>query len=555
MSRVEWPNSSLSLASVPETRKAEVFHTVCEPEDLLARFSSFLRALRVTAFMLRFYANCKSAVQTTKLNHLTNPKFRCTLKRLSTSQLSDRVKNVREVSSTEVKSAKIRLIVLTQSIFYADERTALLNSKPLPKKSPLRSLTPCLDENSILRVDGRLANAKIPAREKNPIIIPEKSRFCELLLDFTHKLLLHGQHQLMIQMTRQEFYIPRLKMKVKTCISHCKPCTIFKQTTRNEIMAALPTDRVEITLPFTVTGVDFAGPFKIKASMLRNAPYLKGYVCVFVCFCTKAVHLEVCSDLTTEAFFAAFTRFVGRRGLPSKVYSDNGRNFVGASKVLQREYQSFMREAAKKVQSSPLTHEIEWLFIPPGAPHMGGLWEAAVKSFKTLFVRTAGSHNFTFEELTTLMARIESVLNSRPLSALSNDPNDLVPLTAGHFLRGGPLLAIPEPPKEKISLVNRWERIKALHHQFCRRWKNEYLCELHKRRKWQQPGVEVAKNDLVVIKEDGLPPNEWRLGRIIEVHPGRDGRIRVVTVKTSTGNLVRPIVKIVVLPKRDELIH
>ena len=130
-----------------------------------------------------------------------------------------------------------------------------------------------------------------------------------------------------------------------------------------------------------------------------------------------------------------------------------------------------------------------------------------------------------------------------------------MPLTAGHFLRGGPLLAIPEPPKEKISLVNRWERIKALHHQFCRRWKNEYLCELHKRRKWQQPGVEVAKNDLVVIKEDGLPPNEWRLGRIIEVHPGRDGRIRVVTVKTSTGNLVRPIVKIVVLPKRDELIH
>jgi len=316
-------------------------------------------------------------------------------------------------------------------------------------------------------------------------------------------------------------------------------------------MAALPTDRVEFTLPFTVVGIDFAGPFEITASHVRKAVYVKGYVCVFVCFCTKAIHLELCSDLSTEKFYAAFTRFVGRRGLPRKVYSDNGRNFVGANRKLQREFNSFMQEAAKTVQSRPLTQEIEWSFIPPHAPHMGGLWEAAVKSFKTLFVRTVGSHRFSFEEFTTLLTRIESVLNSRPISALSNDPNDLVPLTAGHFLRGGPLLSIPEPPKENLSVLNRWEKLKALHHHFSRRWKGEYLHELQKRRKWHQPGQPVLKNDLVVIKDDNLPPNEWRIGRITDLHHGRDGRIRVVTIKTSTGSLVRPIVKIVVLPTRD----
>lgn len=155
----------------------------------------------------------------------------------------------------------------------------------------------------------------------------------------------------MIRMFRMEYYIPRIKNKVKLCLNRCKPCVIFKQNTRSEIMSALPTDRTEITLPFAVTGVDFAGPFQIKSSQTRNAPYRKGYVCVFVCFCTKAVHLEVCSDLTTEVFYAALTRFIGRRGLPNKIYSDNGRNFVGASRVLQQEFQAFMRDAATRVQN------------------------------------------------------------------------------------------------------------------------------------------------------------------------------------------------------------
>lgn len=179
-------------------------------------------------------------------------------------------------------------------------------------------------------------------------------------------------------------------------------------------MAALPPERVKLSLPFNTTGVDFAGPLLVKSGLTRNAAYHKAYICVFVCFSTKAIHLEVCSDLTTQSFLAAFARFVGRRGLPSKIMSDNGKTFVGAQRALNKDLDAFMKQVAAKVVEKLNTQGVEWHFIPPQAPHMGGLWESAVKSFKTHLTKVAGTHKFTFEELTTLLVRIEAVLNSGP---------------------------------------------------------------------------------------------------------------------------------------------
>lgn len=148
-------------------------------------------------------------------------------------------------------------------------------------------------------------------------------------------------------------------------------------------MAALPAERCTFSLPFSHTGVDFAGPFELKTSKLRNAKLQKGYAAIFVCFSTRAVHLEVCSELSTEAFLCTFNRFVGRRGFPNKVFSDNGTNFVGASRALTQEYTQFLKSAEKSVVEKYSLHGFSWHFIPPHAPHMGGLWEAAVKSMKT----------------------------------------------------------------------------------------------------------------------------------------------------------------------------
>lgn len=192
---------------------------------------------------------------------------------------------------------------------------------------------------------------------------------------------------------------------------------------------------------------------------------------------------------------------------------------------------------------------MSWRFIPAGAPHMGGLWEAGVKSFKLHFRKYALGLKFTFEELSTVLSRIEACLNSRPISPLSENAEDITALTPGHFLIGAPLLAPPEPVinESPISLVNRYRKMKALSHQFCLRWKDEYLLGLHKRYKWQNPERDITIDDLVVIRHEQLPPTEWRLGRVVKTYPGSDGHVRVVDVRTASGIVKRPIAKLVVL--------
>lgn len=243
-------------------------------------------------------------------------------------------------------------------------------------------------------------------------------------------------------------------------------------------MSALPPERTDISRPFTHTGLDFTGPFDIKHFTGRNCRITRGYVCVFVCFSTKAIHLEPTSDLSTSTFLAAFTRFISRRGCPPHLHSNNGTNFVGASKILAKE---FIQTAQQAVISNYAHQNVEWHFIPPGAPHMGGLWEAGIKSFKSHFRKVAHNCRYTFEEFQTLLSKIEACLNSRPLSPMSQEPSDLSALTPGHFLIGTPILVPIDPNTQEnpISIVNRWRRLQAIHQHFCSRWKDEYLKELH----------------------------------------------------------------------------
>ncbi|XP_075163068.1 uncharacterized protein LOC142235694 [Haematobia irritans] len=499
-------------------------HVTSENADILDRFSSYGKALRVICYIFRFHRR-------THANAVLENAFPSI-----------------NISQNEITFVKNRLIHLSQLHAFKDEYHALLQGNPISQKSPLSTLNPFIDGNQILRVNGRLSQSNIPYNERHPVILPGNSRFCRLYLSHLHTFLAHADCTLMCRMVQTEFYISRLKPRIKNIIHKCKTCVVFKHKLCSQMMAPLPLDRTTISPPFHVTGIDFAGPFELKSSYLRRAPSIKAYVSVFVCFATKAVHLEPCSDLSSAAFEAAFARFIGRRGLPRRVVSDNGRNFVGASRLLLREFSKFIKMACTDISNKYSTHGFEWCFIPPHAPHMGGLWESAVKSFKYHFKRIAGSHRFTFEQFATILARIEGVLNSRPISALSEDPSDLSALTPGHFLRGSPMLAFPEPISPNISLTNRWMKLKALHHQFTVRWKEDYLKSLQKRYKWKTPQTDVKVGDLVVVVDDLLPPSEWRLGRIENTQPGQDGKIRVVQVRTAAGLMKRPIVKLCLLP-------
>lgn len=320
---------------------------------------------------------------------------------------------------------------------------------------------------------------------------------------------------------------------------------------QGQLMSALPPERTTFSRPFTNTGVDYAGPFDLKTFSGRGCRITKGYVCLFVCFATKAIHLEAVSDLSTSAFTAALIRFVSRRGCPNKIYSDNGRNFVGAAREIRENLQKCLAGLKDEATVRYGQQQLEWKFIPASAPHMGGLWEAGVKSCKLHLKKIAGQIRHNFEEFSTILASIEACLNSRPLTPLSEEIHDLSALTPAHFLVGSSLMSPAEPEEvpNKTTLLNRWRRLKIIQQEFCRRWKSEYLKELHKRTKWQRPSDDLEVNDLVALRQDLIGNNEWRLGRVTKLFPGSDGHVRVVELRTAAGTITRPVHKLVLLPR------
>ncbi|XP_029054220.2 uncharacterized protein LOC114881567 [Osmia bicornis bicornis] len=185
--------------------------------------------------------------------------------------------------------------------------------------------------------------------------------------------------------------------------------------------------------PFVYIGVDYTGPITLKNLKGRSSKTIKGWICVFVCFSSSAVHLTVVSDYSTEGFLAAYRRFLSRRGIAHKLYSDCGTNFIGAQAELKRLFTSSSKEH-QYVASILSADSTQWMFTPPAAPHMGGKWEAIVKSIKFHLRRTIGELLLTFEEFSTLLTQIEAVLNSRLLEPLNDDPDDISALTPGHFL-------------------------------------------------------------------------------------------------------------------------
>jgi len=208
-------------------------------------------------------------------------------------------------------------------------------------------------------------------------------------------------------------------------------------------MADLPRSRVTECHPLSRVGIDYAGPLQMKEHRLRKARQYKVYVAVFVCFLVKAVHLEIVSDLSTDPLIAC-AQSVCRTSWSSRdIYSDCGTNFVGVAAQLK----NLINHRDNQGQLSASIQSV-WHFNPPGAPHFGGLWEAAFRSAKTLLVRIMGAHTFTLEQLNTILCRVEAILNSRPFTPSSTDPIEIDYLSSGHFLISQPLLA----PQEEDTL-------------------------------------------------------------------------------------------------------
>lgn len=535
----QWPQlpfSVLPADSLPELKPVSIdtLVTTNPPTcEILTRYSSWIKLVHVVALIFRFYNHCKTRASSEK-------EYRHQPKSVSLPSISV------SPSIKELDEAKTRIILLAQQESFSSDIVSLQNEKTLSHH--LQKLSPFLDSARLIRLRGRLKNADISYNAKHPILLPKNHFVTRILIDHYHISFLHCGAQQLQSLISQKYWILSARSVIKSRIFRCIQCYRTKPKLTAPIMGDLPGSRVSPTRPFSTSAVDYAGPINIKLHHLRKLQTLKVYICLFICMSTKAIHIEVVTDLTSDAFIAALKRFISRRGFVSHLYSDNGKNFVGASRKLIENFQQLtLRDSTQRFLTD---HHIDFHFIPPRAPHFGGIWERAIQNMKNHLRRVIGDSLLSYEEFTTLLCQVEAILNSRPLTPLSSEPGDFEALTPGHFIVGGPLVCLPEPDITEVptNRLKRWQQVKAFIQRIWKRWHKEYLYTLQQRSKWTKPQKNLEENDLVVVHEDNLSPLQWKLGRIIKVFPGKDNVVRVAEIITRSGRLTRPVTKLSPLP-------
>lgn len=441
----------------------------------------------------------------------------------------------------ETDVATIFVVRYLQKEFFAAERKFFLRKmkdpkslEKFPSKSQLLQLSPFMDAQGVICVGGRIQESpELTNRQKHPFILPH-CNFSKLIIRFLHKKHLHPGNAAMLSFVREFYWILGAKSTIRQVKRECLICFRAQPQFPTQIMSDLPRARVEMTPPFTATAVDYAGPFDLRTSLTKKSSLTKVYVAVFKCMSTGAIHLEPVTSLSTAGFVDTFDRFVSRRGLPRDIYSDNGTNFKGANNEFQRILSEIEADIGERLKEK----QIRWHFSTPLAPHAGGYYESGVKTMKHHLVRECSNRSFDFEQLATLLCKIEAVVNSRPLMPLSDDPDDFAVLTPAHFLIGRSLIAKPERNFIPVNTgrLDRYNQIQQLQQKFWSLWYHDYLHHLQTRPVKFREVNEFRIGDMVLLKDNNVPPMKWIMGRVIKLFPDKKGNVRRVLVKTPFRN-------------------
>ena len=438
----------------------------------------------------------------------------------------------------------MHIIKTVQQKAFREEYDALTLKKLLPSKSKLICLEPVLDEDGIIRANTRLQHAEYLSYDtKYPVILPRKEWVTKMIVKWYHEKANHAagtSHTLSLLSSR--FWILQGREEIREWEKECNRCRKMKAKTAGQIMAPLPKFRLKEPLhAFARTAVDYGGPYITIQG--RGKRRQKRYLCLFTCLATRAVHLEVAFSLDTDKFLNAFYRMVSRRGLPMEMIPDNGTNFIGAERELRELVDALDKN---KIQQSTANKGIKWCFNPPHAPHFGGVFESMIKAAKRAISAVLGNADITDEELITAVIGAESLINSRPLTYQSANPDDNVPITPNHFLHGriGGEFAPDSVDTEDFQPKKRWRRVQEIVRHFWKRWMKEWLPSIGARKKWHREQEDMKEGDVVLIVDPDTQRGKWPMGRVLKIFPGTDGRVRVAKVKVGNTTLKRAIARL-----------
>ena len=366
---------------------------------------------------------------------------------------------------------------------YPSELKSLLLNDNVHKSSSLVPLNPTLNNQSLICAGGRVKNSDILAKSNYQVIVNKDHPIAKLIIKHYHEENLHVGREQTLCSLRLKYWIPTCHGIISSVVTSCLYCKRERIKRAPPFMSDIPEDRLCIDeKPFTNTGVDCLGPYHIKLSKRNRSNQATGkrYVPLFTCLTMRAVHLEIAGDLSTDAFILALRRFISRRGKVNIIRLDKGTNFVGASKELKQAIKNIDQNTANK---HLIAKGINWKFNPPVSPWMGGIWESLVKFVKVIIRNKL----FTEECLSTFLCELESILNQRLLTPISDDVNDLKALIPSHFIIGSYKNTVPGVfHKQEFDYHRKWRSVQATVDVFWIRWRKEYLPSLNLCKRWTQ---------------------------------------------------------------------
>ena len=470
------------------------------------RFSSWKKLIRVIAWIKRLAKNIR----------LREHRSNCERKQLTPEELKD------------------------AEMFLIKDAQKLLQDRA--KKGEFKSLSPFTDENGIIRVGGRVDKAIVSYDMKHPVLLPNEHRISLLITRQVHQSG-HSGVATTTAKVRRNYWILKGNKISKSVKFSCTFCREMSHLAEEQMMANLPSIRLAPqTPPFYYASCDYFGPYNVRIGRNKTT---KHYGVIFTCLNTRAVHLELAMDYSTVEFLQVLRRFFCLRGFPAVILSDNGSQMVGAERVLRDMIEGLSTD---KLQDYCTERGIKWIFITPAAPHQNGCTEALVKSCKRALKIAIGDQVLKPFELYTCLLEIGNLLNQRPIGRLPNDPDDGAYLCPNDILLGRATTEVPQGPFQDMrNLHQRVELVQQIVNSFWKRWIRDVFPSLVPQRKWHTDRRNVQINDIVMVEDQNAMRGKWRIGKIIEVFPGSDGRVRNVKVKTASGVYYRPITKIAVL--------
>ena len=448
----------------------------------------------------------------------------------------------------ELNNAEAKVIETVQKEAFSRELELLIKSdhgddeayRSLVRRGPLRKLCPVLIEG-VIRVGGRIRRPNYDVDLNHPVILPGSHPVTNLIVRHYHDAEGHCGPAQLLAAVRRRFWVVQGKLIIKRVIDQCAECRRRNASAGRQMMATLPEARVTAGWrAFNIVGVDYFGPLFVK----RGRSMEKRYGCIFTCLQMRAIHIEVAHDLSTDSFLMALMRFIGRRGAPAEIYSDNGSCFVGAESELK---QGLAKISQERINNQLLKRGVQWYFNPPLASHRGGVWERMIRSVRRILSTVSKEQTLTEEMLLTFMVEAERILNSRPIVAAHDDHRDALALTPNDLI----LLHDNNSDIGMNDLQQRygkcWKRVNYLASLFWTRWTREYLPTLQVRQKWFCKDRNFKTGDVVLVLSEDKQYGKWPLGLVTRCEEDGDGLVRTVIVKTAGRELRRDIRKIALL--------